>query len=89
MYEQTETMAKQMIDLQRISAENTIGNMIVFWEQAGSMFNALFNQISWVPEDGKKVFREWVDSNKKGCETLRNVVNNGYASLGRCFERKD
>jgi len=88
MYEQSATMAKQLINLQRIGAEGMISSMIMFWEQAESMLNALLGQVSWVPEEGKKVFREWVDSNKKGCETLKNAVNDGYASLGRYFDRK-
>lgn len=88
MFEQTSSMTKQMIDLQRMSVEGLISNMIVFWEQTDSMLNSFLSQSVLVPEEGKKVFREWIDSNKKGCETLKDAVNNGYNSLGKCFERK-
>jgi len=88
MYEQSAAMAKQMIDLQRISWEGMIGNAIIFWDQMGNMLNMFLNQAAWVPDEGKKAFREWIDSNKKGCETFKDAVNNGYASLGKCFERK-
>jgi len=89
MYEQTATMTKQMIDLQRISVEGLISNMIVFWEQTESMLNPFLNQSPLVPEEGRKVFHEWINRNKKGCETLKDAVNNSYDSLGKCFERKD
>jgi hypothetical protein len=89
MYEQSATMAKQMIDLQRIGVEGMISNMIMFWDQTDSMLNAFLNQAAWVPDEGKKMFREWVESNKKGCETLKDVVNNGYSSLGKYFEKKE
>jgi len=88
MYEQSAAMAKQMIDLQRTSMEGMIGNAIIFWDQMGNMANVFLNQAAWVPEEGKKAFREWIDSNKKGCETIKDAVTNGYASLGKCFERK-
>ena len=88
MYEQSAAIAKQMIDLQRTSIEGMIGNAIVFWDQMENAWNMFLNQASWVPEEGKKALREWIDSNKKGCETIKDAVNNGYASLGKCFERK-
>ncbi len=87
MYEQTATMTKKMIDLQRVSVESWIGNMIAFWEQTGSMLNSILNQSAWIPDEGKKVVREWVDTNKRGCETLKDAVNNGYNSLGKCLEK--
>ena len=88
MYEQSAALAKQMIDLHRMSLEGMIGNAIIFWDQMGNMGNMFLNQASWVPDEGKKAFREWIDSNKKGCETIKDAVNNGYASLGKCFDRK-
>ena len=89
MYEQSTTMAKQMIDLQRISVEGMINNMIMLWDQTGSVLNSFLDQAAWVPEEGKKACREWIDSNKKGCETLKNAVNNGYNNLGKCLEKTD
>ena len=86
MYEQS-AMAKQIIDLQRKSVEGVINNMIMFCDQTGSVLNSLLDKAAWVPEEGKKTFREWIESNKKGCETLKNAVSNGYDSMGKCLER--
>ena len=87
MYEQS-VMAKQMIDLQRMSVEGVINNMIMFWDQTGSVLISFLDKAAWVPEEGKKTFREWIESNKKGCETLKNAVNSGYNNLGKCLERQ-
>ena len=89
MYEQSTAMAKQMIDLQRIGVEGMISNIVMLWEQTDSMLNVFLNQAAWVPDEGKKVFREWIDTNKKGCETLKDVVNNGYTSLEKYFDKKE
>jgi len=88
MFEQSASMAKQMIGFQRAGVETMIDNMIIFWEKTASMLNSFLNQAAWVPEEGKKVFREWVDSNKKGCETLKDTVNKSYESLEKCFEKQ-
>jgi predicted nucleotidyltransferase len=47
------------------------------------------NQAAWVPEEGKKALREWVDSDKKACETLKNAVNNGYTTQGHKEPRSE
>lgn len=86
MYEHS-AMAKQMIDMQRMSVEGMINNMIMFWDQTGSVMTSFMDKAAWIPEEGKKTFREWIESNKKGCETLKNAVNNGYNSMGKCLER--
>lgn len=87
MYEHS-AMAKQMIDLQRMSFEGVINNMITFWDQTGSVFNSFLDKAVWVPEEGKKTFREWIESNKKGCETLKNAMNSGYDNLGKYLEKQ-
>jgi hypothetical protein len=87
MYEQSSKIAKQMLDMQKVSVEGMISNTIMFWDQTGTAWCSLLNQAAWVPEEGKKAFREWIDSNKKGCETLKDAVEKGYASLERFFEK--
>lgn len=87
MYEQSTTIAKQMLDLQKVSVEGVISNAIMFWDQTGAVWSSLLNQAAWVPEEGKQAFRDWIDGNKKGCETFKDAVNKGYASLERFFEK--
>ncbi len=76
-------MMKQMIDFQRMTVDGAINNLLLFWEQTGNMMNAVLEQAKWLPEEAKKPLRQWVDSNKKGCETLREAVGSGYNSLER------
>lgn len=85
MLDQQMRMAKQMIDLQRVTFEGVMGNMIMLWDQTGNMLNSFMDQAVWVPEEGKKAFREWIDNNKKGCETFKSAVNNGYSNLEKLF----
>ena len=71
----------------RIGMVAMIDYAITFWNQAGSMLNWSFNQGGCNPEKGKKVVREWIDTNRKGCETFKDAVNLGYSNLEKFFER--
>jgi hypothetical protein len=74
-------MAKQMIDMQKASVEGSINGMITMWEQTASLLESAL----WLPEEGKKAVRQWMDINKKACEDLRNAVASGYSNLEKFF----
>jgi hypothetical protein len=80
MNQQTRMM-KQMIDFQRMTVDGVINNMIIFWDQTGNMMNAVLDQAAWLPEEAKRPLRQWVDTNKKGCESFREAVCSGYNNL--------
>lgn len=83
--DQQSRMAKQIMDLQRATFEGMINNMIMFWDQTGKMLSPFVDQAPWVPEEGKKAFRDWVEGAKKGCETFKNSVNDGFSRVESCF----
>lgn len=75
------TMGRQMIDLQRIGMEGMVDYAITFWNQTGRMLDWFCNQAGCIPEGGRKVLRELINTNRKGCETFKVAVHNGYSSL--------
>lgn len=85
MMEQQARMTKQWMDLQRVAFDGMINNMILFWDQTEKMFGSYLDQAAWVPAEGRKAFREWVDGNKKGCETFKSAVNDGFSRMETCF----
>ncbi len=76
-------MAKQMIDMQRASVDGTINGMIMMWEQTAMLLEGA----AWLPEEGRKAFRQWVDINKKACEDLKTVIASGYSNLEKFFAK--
>jgi hypothetical protein len=86
--DQQKMMAKQLMDLQKATFEGMMNNMIIFWDQTGRMLGSYLNQASWMPEEGRKTFRDWVDSNKKGCETFQHAVTDGFKRLESCLAVK-
>lgn len=74
-------MAKQMVDMQKASAESMINALISMWDQAG----AVFDSATLLPEEGRKAFRQWVEINKKACENLKSAIDSGYSNLEKFF----
>ena len=76
-------MAKQMIDMQKASVDGTINGMIMMWEQTAMLLEGAV----WMPEEGRKAFRQWVDMNKKACEDLKAVISGGYSNMETFFTK--
>ncbi len=75
-------MVKQMIDLQRASSDGMIRSLIMVWEQTGMMLTGA----TWIPEEGRKALKQWVDMNRKACEDLKSAIDSSYSSLEKFFE---
>jgi hypothetical protein len=66
---------QQMIDMQKASVEGLINSFITMWEQTA----IFFDEATWLPEEGRKVFRQWVETNKNVCENLKKAVGGEYS----------
>lgn len=75
-------MVQQMIDVQKASVDGLINGFIMMWEQTGIFFDGAI----WLPEEGRKVFRQWVEINKKACEDLKGAMGGGYSHLEKVSE---
>ncbi len=87
--EQQMRMAKLLLDQQRVTFDGIMNNMIMFWDQTERMLGALVDQAAWVPPEGKGAFKEWIGGNKKGCESFKNVANEGFTWLDNFFSGRN
>lgn len=78
-------MAKQMIDLQKTTFDNTFNAMVMVQGQSEKMLGAFLGQANWLPEEGKKAFDEWMKIYKKGCEDFKKTVDEGFKKLEDYF----
>lgn len=74
-------MAKQMIDMQKVSCDVMINGMIMMWDQTRMVLDGA----TWIPEEGRKALAQWVDINRKACENLKSAIDSGYSSLEKFF----
>jgi uncharacterized coiled-coil DUF342 family protein len=79
-------ITKQMIDFQKTTFDNTFNAMVMLQDQAERMSKTLLEQATWLPEEGRKAIRDWVDAYKKGREEFKKNVDENFAKVETFFE---
>jgi hypothetical protein len=74
-------MAKQMIDFQKATFDNTFNAMVLLQEQTERMFGTLMEQATFLPDEGKKMLNEWVQSFKKGREEFKKAIDESFGKV--------
>ena len=78
-------IAKQMIDFQKTTFDNTFNAMVLLQEQAESMASTLLDQATWMPEEGRKAINDWLKAYKKGREDFRKGVDENFKRVEDFF----
>ncbi|CAB1076802.1 hypothetical protein D1AOALGA4SA_4599 [Olavius algarvensis Delta 1 endosymbiont] len=78
-------MLKQMMDFNKTAFDNSFNAMLTIQEQNSKMVNAFLEQATWMPEEGKKLIRNWVDTYKKGCEDFKKTAEENYQKVDDFF----
>ena len=78
-------MLKQMLDFNKTAYDNSFNAMLTIQEQNAKMVNTFLEQAAWMPEEGKKVIRDWVGAYKKGCEDFKKTANENYKKVDDFF----
>ena len=55
--------------------------MFMVQDQNETLATSMLNQASWLPEEGKKAIREWVDAFKKGREEYKKTVDEAFKKV--------
>lgn len=78
-------LAKQMIDFNKATFDNSFSSMVMLQEQTEKMVSSFLDQAAWLPEEGKKALKEWVATYKKGREDYKKMVDEGYKKVDAYF----
>ena len=78
-------IAKQMIEFQKATFDNSFNAMGMVQEQAERMLNMSLEQATWLPEEGKKVIDEWIKGYKKGRVDFKKIVDENFAKVEEFF----
>ena len=82
-------IAKQMIDFQKTTFDNTFSAMEMLQEQTERMANTLIDQAAWMPAEGKKAINDWVKAYKKGREDFKKTVDENFEKVEDFFNSFD
>ena len=80
-------MLKQMLDFNKTAYDNSFSAMLTIQEQNAKMVNTFLEQATWMPEEGKKLIRDWVGAYKKGCEDFKKAADENYRKVDEFFAK--
>ena len=78
-------MFKQMLEFNKTAFDNSYNAMLTIQEQNEKMFNTFLEQATWMPEEGKKLVREWTAACKKGSEDFKKAADENYKKVADFF----
>ena len=80
-------MAKQLIDFNKTTFDNTFEAMVLLQEQTEKMFNTFMAQATFLPEEGRRMLNEWVQTFKKGREDFKKAVDESFGKVEAYFDQ--
>lgn len=78
-------VTKQMIEFNKTAFDNSFNAMAALQEQTERMINMFIDQSPWLPEDGRKVIRDWSKAFRKGREDFKKSVDDSYKKVETLF----
>jgi polyhydroxyalkanoate synthesis regulator phasin len=83
---ETENFAKQLIDFQKTTFNNTFTAVTMLQDQAERMVNTMIEQTTWLPEESRRVIDEMIGTYKKGRADFKGVMDENFVKLADLFE---
>mgnify|MGYP000844173784 FL=1 len=82
-------LAKQTIEFYKTNFDNTFNAMLMLQEQTQRIFNLQLAQTAGLPDEGKKVISEWLQTYKKGAEQFKTAVDESFKKLENYFAEQE
>jgi hypothetical protein len=83
---ETEKFAKQMVDFQKATFDNTFTAVTMLQDQTERMFNTMIEQTTWLPEESRRAIDEMVGAYIKGCADFKGVMDENFVKMVDLFE---
>jgi hypothetical protein len=82
---ETEKFAKQMIDFQKATFDNTFTALTMLQDQAERMVNTVIDQATWLPEESRRVIDEMAGAFKKGRTDFKGAIDENFMKMADLF----
>jgi polyhydroxyalkanoate synthesis regulator phasin len=76
---------KQMIQFNKSTFDNSYSAMAMVQEQNEKLIGTFVDQAAWLPEEGRKLVKEWMATSKKACDDFKNSVDQSYKRIEDFF----
>ena len=79
-------IAKQMIQFNKTAFDSSFSAMTMVYEQNEKMVDTFLAQTPGLPEEGKKVIKNWISAYRTGCNDFKKQVDDNYSKVEAYFE---
>ena len=83
---ETEKFAKQLIDFQKATFDNTFNTMVMLQDQTERMYETVLDQNTWLPEESRRMLEDWNKAYKKGRTDFKSIVDDGFGKMADLFK---
>ena len=83
-----EQIAKEMIDFNKTAFDNSFKAMFVLQDQTEKMVSMFIEQTAFIPEEGKKLVIDWINTYKKGRDEFKNSADESFKKVESFFKDK-
>lgn len=84
---QVVSIQRQLLEFQKTAFDGTFDAVVSFQDKQEKLMNDLLERVSVLPDEGKQIVDEWIETYKKGREDFRDVVERSYDILDDYFDR--
>ncbi len=76
---------KKMVNMNKLVFDNSYNVMTMFQDQAERMTNLLLDQNPLGSEQSKKMINDWCETCKKGQDSIKKTVDQGFQTIEGYF----
>jgi hypothetical protein len=78
---ETNQMTKKILDFQKDVITQWYDVVTSMQEQAAESLNSVLAQSNWMPHEGRRMVRNWVDACQKGCDDYKELLEDSFSGL--------
>lgn len=82
-------MARQMIETTKAAFDTSFRGMALLQEQAERAAESFLSQAPWLPEEGTKAVRDWIELCRQGRTSYKEAVDSGYTNVMEFLAESD
>jgi len=78
---------RQLVEFQKAAIDSTFDAVSAFQDQQEQYLNDMMERASFLPEEGREVVHQWVDTFRRGREDYKATVDKSFELVEKYFDR--
>jgi len=81
-------MTEKAIEMQKTFFDTTFDAVCAFQDEMEKVYRQAMDQVTWIPEEGKKTLMGWTDNYKKARAQFKTSVSDSYKRFQSLYAGK-